>query len=132
MIIPRLVLVKVHVTSSPASRLKVAVRVPVLPVLFASEQLSAVRSQPLLASSNHAYVPGVKFVRLNVPLLVAIEPVSLLGPVKPNVSVPPTITFFTVSDARLVLVKVHVTLSPASRLKVAVRVPVLPVLFASE
>ena len=40
---------------------------------------------------------------------------------------PPTITFFTVTLPCLRFVKVQVTVSPASTLKVAVRVPVLPV-----
>ncbi len=48
---PRFVLVKVQVTISPAATSKVARRVARLPLLLASSQVSAVRSQPGIESS---------------------------------------------------------------------------------
>ena len=43
--------VKVHLTTSPASSLNVAVRVPTAPVEFASEQAIELRFQPSAAAS---------------------------------------------------------------------------------
>ena len=45
---------------------------------------------------------------------------------------PPTMTFLTTTLPRFVFVKVHVTVSPGSRLNVAVRVATLPVEFESS
>ena len=65
-----------------------------------------------------------------VPLLVEMVPEGL--PVKVNVPVPPTITFFTVIEPFLVLVNVQVTSSLTATLNVAVAVPVFPVLSVSS
>ena len=50
--------VNVHLTFSPAATTNVAVRVPVLPVEFASSQTIEVRSQPAFAASATVYVPA--------------------------------------------------------------------------
>ncbi len=51
-IVPRFTFVNVHFTVSPASRLKVAVRVPTLPVLLESSQTIAPRSKPGMGSDS--------------------------------------------------------------------------------
>src|SRR2546422_11222964 len=66
-----LVLVKVQVTVSPASALKVAVAVPTLPVLLVSSQLMLVRTQPAGTVSVEVYWPGATLAVI-VPLLVEI------------------------------------------------------------
>ena len=63
-------------------------------------------------------------------MFTAIAPEGV--PVYENESVPPTMTFFTITVACLVFVKVHVTVSPAATSKLAVRVPTLPVEFESS
>src|SRR5438094_689668 len=67
------VLVKVQVTVSPASALKVAVAVPTLPVLLVSSQLMLVRAQPAGTVSVEVYWPGATLAVI-VPLLVEIAP----------------------------------------------------------
>src|SRR6516162_3694208 len=57
---PIFAFVKVHFTVSPASRWNVAVRVPVLPVEFASLQTMEFRLQPDAAPSVEVYVPGAR------------------------------------------------------------------------
>ena len=54
-----------------------------------------------------------------VPSFWEMEPEGV--PVNSKVSVPPTMTFLTITLPSLVFVKVQVTVSPASTLKVAVR-----------
>src|SRR5436189_247143 len=105
-------LVKVQVTVSPASALKVAVAVPTLPVLLVSSQLIVVRAQPAGAVSVEVYWPGAT-VAVVVQLLVEIVREGVSEEVK--VPVPPAITFLTLAAARLVSVKVQVTVSPAAR-----------------
>src|SRR5207247_5300775 len=98
MTVAPLVLVKVQVTVSPASTLKVAVAVPTLPVLLASSQLMLVRAQPAGTVSVEVYWPGATLAVI-VPLLVEIAPEGVPEQVK--VPVPPTITFLTMTAARL-------------------------------
>ena len=70
---PCFVFVKVQVTVSPASTLKLAVRVPVLPDELPSSQEMPVSAQPALAASIEVYWPGATACEI-VPLFTAIEP----------------------------------------------------------
>src|SRR5438445_13394373 len=87
-------LVKVQVTVSPASALKVAVAVPTLPVLLVSSQLMLVRAQPAGTVSVEVYWPGATLAVI-VPLLVEIAPRWDQGRV--GSAVPPTSTFLSVT-----------------------------------
>jgi hypothetical protein len=73
---PRLVLVKVQVTVSPAATLNVALAFWTLPTLLASSQVTLVRSQPALAASVETYCPGATSTEI-VPLFSLIEPAGV-------------------------------------------------------
>ena len=96
---------------SPASTLNVAARLATLTVLGvaepASSQVRLVRSQPVCAVSVDTYEPAATLVTVIVPLFALIEPAGL--PVKSNVPVPPTITFFTIIVPSFVFVNVQLT-----------------------
>src|SRR4051794_1654371 len=130
-IVPRLVLVKVHLTVSPASRWKPAVRVPTLPVLFASSQSMLDRSNGGGGSASvEVYVPGSRLSPTICPPS-PIEPAA--SPVKVNEPAEPSgrVCFSTMILPSLVFVNVQVTVSLASTLMEALRVPVSTVLLAS-
>ena len=101
--------VKVQVTVSPGLALNVAVRVATSPVEFESSQAIEVRAQPAFAASVEVYVPGETSAEI-VPPDAEIAPAG--EPVNSNVSVPPTITFLTITMLRFLLRKVQVTVSP--------------------
>ena len=125
---PRLVLVKVQVTVSPALNTTAPIGLP-------SEQVAEVCVQPDTASSETAYVPAVttefrllKSVpsasssRLNeaglpfAKLLVNTKSCASFGTASLTIMIFPVWRVFT---------NVQVTFSPAARLMVAVRVPKL-------
>src|SRR3989442_1982872 len=98
MAVVTLVLVKVQVTVSPASALKVAVAVPTLPVLLVSSQLMLVRAQPAGTVSVQGYWPGAT-LSVIVPLLGENAPEGVpeygKGPVPPPLhSLPMTASRF--------------------------------------
>ena len=130
------------VTYSPVPTFMVAVRMPVLPVLLEvdSEQLRAVRSQPVTAASVTAQVPGTMFGQVTVFGSVGSERRRRqahracgghdVAEMKSWASLG-TESLMIVIEPRLESVKVQVTLSPGSRMIVATAVPRLPVLLES-
>ena len=106
-----LVFVKVQVTVSPGSTLNVAWRFATLPEEFWSEQLIEVSVQPAFAASVDTYWPAATPCEI-VPLFTEIAPAGV--PEKSNVSVPPTMTFLTITWPSFEFVKVHFTVSPAA------------------
>jgi hypothetical protein len=116
-------------TISPGLALNVTVRVATSPVEFRSSHVIDVRAQPCLDPSVDVYVPGETSEEI-VPPDSEIEPAGV--PANSNVPVPPTITFSMMTMLRLRFRKVHVTVSPSSTLKVAVRLEMLPDEFSSS
>ena len=121
------VFVKVQVTISPAATLKLAVRVRDAAGRVRVVAATDVSAQPAFAASTDEYVPGATLAEIVPVVRVEIEPEGV--PVYANVSVPPTITFLTMTWPCLRFVKVQVTVSPASTLKVACRFASEPVEF---
>ena len=122
---PCLRFVKVQVTVSPASTLNVAWRFATEPLEFASSHATAVRSQPALSALGRDVLTGERRQRRSCRCSTAIVPFGV--PVNPKLSVPPCITFFTITVPFFVFVKVQVTVSPAATLKVACRFATEPV-----
>src|SRR3990170_3226679 len=110
---PSFALVKVHFTVSPASSENVAVRLPRLPVEFASLHEIEVKLQPSASASVDVYVPGTRFGTTICPLS-PIDPAA--SPLKPKLPAAPfgLVCFSTMITASFSFVKTHVTVSPAA------------------